>query len=103
MNKSSKPKQAKTTPPKTHSPKSEVPKTTTTKTGKGESYHKGKQGHGGHSSHTEFGVGMDVDLSGIGQRRPEPDPFAIGGGGPPVAHTQEKPERPKNKEKQITK
>jgi hypothetical protein len=94
-----KPKQAKPAPPKMHSPKSEVPKTTTTKPGKNESYHKGKEDHGGHSSHTEFGVGMDIDLSGIGQRRPEPDPFAVSGP-PPPPRTQERPEKPKTKEKQ---
>ena len=38
------------------------------------------------------GVGVNVDLGGIGQRKREADPFAVGGGGQPVARTQKKPQ-----------
>lgn len=93
MSSSSKPKPAKTAPPrKAQTSKTEHGTSPASKTGKSQSYHKGKDRQGGHSSHTEFGVGVDIDLSGIGQRRPEPDPFAVGGGPPPVAgRTEQKP------------
>jgi len=101
MSKSSKPKQTKAAPPsnKPQTPKTEHGKTTTSKTSKSESYHKGKEGHGGHSSHTSFGASVDIDLSGIGQRKREPDPFAVSDP-PPPARTQERTEKPKTKEKQ---
>jgi hypothetical protein len=99
MSKSSKPKQVKTAPPsKGQTAKTEHGNPPTSKTGKNESYHKGKEGHGGHGSHTEVGIGVNVDLGGIGQRRAEPDPFAAGGPPPPVAVHRE--QRPKTKEKQ---
>jgi Arc/MetJ-type ribon-helix-helix transcriptional regulator len=99
MNKSSKQKPPKSAPPtKPQTAKTETGKPTGSKTGKSESYHKGKDGHGGHSSHTEVGVGVDIDLSGIGQRRLEPNPFAVSG--PPAPRTQARTEKPKTKEKQ---
>jgi hypothetical protein len=79
--------------------KSTTSKSSTEKTGKGESYHKGKDRHDEHGSHVGVGVGVNIDLGGIGQRRAEPDPFAVGGP-QPVARTQEKREKPKTKEKQ---
>jgi hypothetical protein len=42
------------------------------------------------SSGVGVGVGVDIDLGGIGQRKREADPFAVGGGGQPVARTQKK-------------
>jgi hypothetical protein len=49
---------------------------------------KGKSSGGG------VGVGgsVSVDLSGIGHRNREADPFAVGGGNQPVARTQKKPQ-----------
>jgi hypothetical protein len=93
MSKSSKPKSAKTAPPsKPQTGKTQPGKSTTSK---GESYHEGKHEHGGHGSHTEVGVGVNIDLSGIGQRRAEPDPFAVSAGPQPVtARTDEKPKKP---------
>ena len=64
-------------------------KSTPSKTSKSESYHKDRERHEGHGSHAGVGVGANIDLGGIGHRRAEPDPFAVGGG-QPVAHTQEK-------------
>jgi len=58
----------------------------------GHDHHGDHHGHGGGSS---VGVGISVDLSGVGQRHVENDPFATGG--PPVAHTQEKTEKPKSR------
>jgi chromosome segregation ATPase len=45
------------------------------------------------------GVGANIDLSVVGRRNPETDPFAVGG--PPVAHTEEK-QKPKTKEREVT-
>ena len=52
--------------------------------GKGDKHHH----HGHHGA--SFGVGGSVDLGGVGQRKAEPDPFAVGGGGTNTPHTQEK-------------
>jgi len=52
--------------------------------------------HGHHGSHVGVGVGANIDLSGVGRRSAEPDPFAVGGG-QPVVQTEDKPERPKTK------
>ena len=49
-------------------------------------HHRDHHGHGDSS----VGVGGTVDLSGIGHRNTEPDPFAVGGGEKPPAHTEEK-------------
>src|SRR5438270_1901665 len=47
--------------------------------------------HGGHHDHGGgVSVGGTLDLSGVGHRSAEPDPFAAGGGEKPVAHTEEK-------------
>lgn len=98
--KAPKPKSAKAPPPEKPDNATTGPgRSTTSKGGKGDSYHKGKEGHGGHSSHADVSVGVDIDLSGIGRRHAERDPFAASG--PlPVPHTQEKPERAKTKERQ---
>jgi hypothetical protein len=53
-----------------------------------------QHGHGGSHGAVGVGVGVNVDLGGIGQRRSEPDPFAVSGG-QPVARTEEKPKTPK--------
>ena len=50
-----------------------------------------------HGHHGGIGVGGTVDLSGVGQRHAEPDPFAVGGGSAPVAHTEQK-HKPKTSE-----
>jgi hypothetical protein len=51
---------------------------------------------GGKSKSSGGGVGVggsvSVDLSGIGHRNREADPFAVGGGNQPVARTQKKPQ-----------
>src|SRR5437588_793784 len=44
----------------------------------------------GHDHGSSFGVGGTVDLGGIGHRTSEPNPFGVGGGEKPVAHTEEK-------------
>ena len=54
--------------------------------GKHHGDHHGGHDHGGSS----VGVGVSVDLSGVGQRTREADPFAAGGNDKPVAHTEEK-------------
>jgi len=54
------------------------------------------KGHG-HDRGGGVGVGGSVDLGGVGQRHAEPNPFAVGGGSEPVAHTQEK-HKPKTAE-----
>src|SRR4029077_18331266 len=46
--------------------------------------------HRGHDGGSSVGVGVDVDLSTIGHRNREADPFAAGGSDKPVAHTEEK-------------
>ena len=52
----------------------------------------------------DVGVGIDVDLGGIGQRRAEPDPFAVPAERQPVmARTEEKPKTPKKKPKEVAK
>ena len=75
-------------------------KNTTSKTSKSESYHKGKDRHGEHESRGGVGVGVNIDLGGVGQRRAEPDPFAVGRS-QPVARTQEKPKTPKKPQEAV--
>ena len=41
------------------------------------------------------GIGATIDLGGIGQRRTEPDPFAVPVERQPTARTEEKPKTPK--------
>jgi hypothetical protein len=59
----------------------------------------GRKGNGGHShsgAGVGVGVGATIDLGGIGQRRPEADPFAVPAERQPVtARTEEKPKTPK--------
>jgi hypothetical protein len=51
----------------------------------------GKHHHDGDSHHdSSVGVGMSVDLGGVGQRHREADPFAAGGGSSNTPRTQEK-------------
>ena len=57
--------------------------------GGGGKHHDKEHGHDHHGG-SSVGVGANVDLGGVGQRKTEPDPFAAGGGEKPVAHTQEK-------------
>ncbi len=61
-----------------------------------ESHHSGKRGEH-HEGHTSVGVGVNVDLGGIGHRKREADPFAVAND-EPVAHTQEKAKFSKPKE-----
>jgi hypothetical protein len=79
-------------------------KTQTTKTEPRTSqsqFHQAKKEHGHGYSHgggggVGVGVGATIDLGGIGQRRPEADPFAVPAGPQPVtARTEEKPKTPK--------
>ena len=58
----------------------------------GSKHHDKDHGHGHHDRGGGGGVGIGgtVDLSGIGHRNAEPDPFAAGGGEKPIAHTEEK-------------
>ena len=52
----------------------------------------------------DVGVGIDVDLGGIGQRRAEPDPFAVPARPQPVAaRTEQKPKALKKKPKEVAK
>lgn len=53
-------------------------------------YHSSSHGGG-----VGVGIGATIDLGGVGQRRAEPDPFAVGG--PPISQTQARPEKPKTK------
>lgn len=66
---------------------------------KGGGKHNGKE-HG-HDHGSSFGVGGSVDLSVIGHRNVEANPFPAGGGEKPVTHTEEK-RTTKRKEKQPT-
>src|SRR5205807_2368616 len=45
------------------------------------------------------GGGVNIDLGGIGQRKREADPFAVGGGGQPVARTQKQPQTTRKPQK----
>lgn len=59
----------------------------------------GRRGNGGQShdgARAGVGVGVNVDLGGIGQRRAEADPFAVSGG-LSTSRTQEKPDKAKTK------
>jgi hypothetical protein len=63
-------------------------KTTQPKTHQSSNQHGQGHGHGGGAS---VSAGVNVDLSGIGQRRPEADPFAIPAQPQPAtAHTEQK-------------
>jgi len=65
----------------------------------GRGYHGYSHGGGG----VGVGVGATVDLGGIGQRRAEPDPFAVPAERQPVtARTEEKPKTP-NKPREAAK
>ena len=64
-------------------------------------FHQAKKEHGHGYSHggggVGVGVGATIDLGGIGQRKAEPDPFAVPAGPQTVAaRTQEKPKVPGN-------
>jgi hypothetical protein len=92
----------RTTASKTALSKTSPTNTRTNKTGTSSTRSKGHQsgkgrGHGHNSSGgVDVGVGIDVDLGGIGQRRAEPDPFAVPAERQPViARTEEKPKTPK--------
>ena len=67
----------------------------------GGDHHGDHHGHHGHDGGSSVGVGVSVDLSGVGQRTREADPFATGGNDKPVAHTEEK-RISKHKEKEPT-
>lgn len=102
---------AQTTPPphQTWRPTTNSPSTTgpaKTQTAKTETrtsqsqFHQAKKEHGHGYSHggggVGVGVGATIDLGGIGQRKTEPDPFAVPAGPQPVAaRTEEKPKTPK--------
>src|SRR5437868_4468591 len=64
--------------------------------------HHGDHHHGhDHGGGASVGVGADVDLSSVGHRTREADPFANGGNDKPVAHTEEK-RTTKKKEREPT-
>ena len=104
---------ATSAPPRTTASKTAPSKTSPTnarsnKAGTSSTRSKGHQsgkGHGhSHSSSggVDVGVGIDVDLGGIGQRRAEPDPFAVRASPQSVAaHTEQKPKAPKKKPKEV--
>jgi hypothetical protein len=86
-----------------------VGKTQTTRTERpitqSKSHQAGKQyGHGqGRGGGVGFGVGATIDLSGMGQRRPEPNPFAVQTAPQPVTtRTVEKPP-PTKRPREVTK
>jgi hypothetical protein len=89
---SSKPQPSKSTTTKTATTKTETP-TTQSKTHEGTREHGHDHGH----SHGGSGVGVsaNIDLSGIGHRTAEPDPFAVRPSNQPVPHKEEKPKTPK--------
>lgn len=62
---------------------------------------KGDKHHHHDGDHAGVGVGVNVDLGGVGHRSREADPFAVSGGEPTTAHTQEK-HRAKTKEREGT-
>jgi len=69
-------------------------------------FHQAKKEHGHGYSHggggVGVGVGATIDLGGIGQRRPEADPFAVPAGSQTVAaRTQEKPKAPGKKPQEV--
>src|SRR5437879_3097794 len=57
--------------------------------GGGGKHHDKEHGHDHHDG-SSVGVGVNVDLGGVGHRTREGDHFASGGGEKPVAHTEEK-------------
>jgi hypothetical protein len=95
---------AKTAPRQTQSAPTTLGKTQTahtqTRTSQSQLHQANKEhghgyGHGGGGG-VGVGVGANIDLSGLGQRRAEPDPFAVPAQRQPVtAHTEEKPKTPK--------
>jgi hypothetical protein len=93
--------QPSTNTPRTTAPTQTAPgKTQTTRTGRpinqSKSHQAGKQyGHGqSRGGGVGFGVGATIDLGGIGQRRAEPNPFAVPAGPQPVAARSEQKEKP---------
>lgn len=94
---SSKPQAAKTAPSKTQTAKTQVP-TTQPKLHEARKEHGHGQSHGG----VGVGIGATVDLGGIGQRRPEADPFAVPAGPQPVAaRTEQKTKASRKKPKEV--
>ena len=53
---------------------------------------------GGHHDHARVGVGVNVDLGGVGHRQTEADPFAVSGG----STTSETHEKSKTKKKETS-
>ena len=84
---------AQTAPGRTQTTRTERPST------QSKSHQGGKQYGHGHSRGGGVGFGVDatIDLSGIGQRRPEPNPFAVPAGPQPVTARTEKKEKPRPK------
>jgi hypothetical protein len=59
-------------------------------------------GHSGSGGGVGVGIGATIDLGGVGQRRAEPDPFAVPATPQPVAaRTEQKPKAPKKKPKEV--
>lgn len=79
---------------------------TQTATNQPKPHQPGKQhghGHRGSGGGVGVGIGATIDLGGIGQRRAEPDPFAVPASPQPVAvHTEQKPKTPKKKPKEVS-
>jgi hypothetical protein len=84
-----------TAPTKTATSKTQTAKTQTAAT-QSKSHQAGKQYGHGHSrgGGVGFGVGATIDLGGIGQRRPEPNPFAVPSGPQPVTARTAQNEKP---------
>jgi hypothetical protein len=86
---------AKTAPFETQTTKT-APRTSQSQFHQAKKEHGHGYSHGGGGVGVGVGVGATIDLSGIGQRRPEADPFAVPAGPQPVAtRTEEKPKTPK--------
>ena len=97
-----------TGPTKTAPAKIAPAKTQTTKTESRTSqsqFHQAKKEHGHGYSHggggVGVGVGATIDLGGIGQRRPEPDPFAVPAGPQPVTTRTEGKSPPAKKPREV--
>jgi hypothetical protein len=88
--------QSKNTPTKPAANKMQTAKAAMPRTQSKSHQAKKERSHGGSHGGVEVGIGATIDLGGIGQRRAEPDPFAVPAERQPViARTEEKPKTPK--------
>jgi hypothetical protein len=84
-----------------------VGKTQTTRTERpitqSKSHQAGKQYGHGHSRGGGVGFGATIDLGGVGQRRPEPNPFAVPAASQPVTARTEEKLQPAKKPRNVAK